>query len=280
MLIDVRKSVGGFVFNSLVKPPDRENSSLVFHGGDYGHGYLYEEIFCRDESDITAAANLIPKREGAILDLAGGAGRFSKQVVEMGREVALVDKSVTMLEIARRRKKELGPKLSPLLKIYPQDISQLQLGREFICAFSINNGLEHLCDEYAIGQALKRVRDHLHPEGSFYVDVHYPNYWDRTPHWKAGNWEYTQDFVHNGKRYRVWARTKAGKKENEVIWEHAVTQNLFHYTFLKTQIMILPLQKWHHLLSEAGFKVKAIWGDWQGNKLDTSLPKMIFSLTK
>ncbi|MEZ4751553.1 MAG: hypothetical protein R3B54_13320 [Bdellovibrionota bacterium] len=48
---------------------------MVFHGGDYGHGYLYEEIFCRDDRDLDFAVNLV-EAPGAVLDLAGARGAF------------------------------------------------------------------------------------------------------------------------------------------------------------------------------------------------------------
>lgn len=275
----LRKAVGRVVFNHMVTPPERENSQMVFHGGDYGHGYLYEEIFCRDDSDLDASVALV-QQPGAVLDLAGGAGRFSLRMLESGRDVALVDKSVTMLEIARRRKKVLPYDVSNRFKIYPQDISQLQLGREFIAIFSINNGLEHLQDEDIILQVLLRAANHLNPKGDFYVDVHYPPYWEQTQQWKTNKWEYSQDFSLKSERYRVWGRTRDGENENEVVWEHAVTRNLFDYTFLKTRLLVLPLQRWHKILTKAGFKVVDIWGNWKGSKIDASLPKMIFHVKK
>ncbi|MCB0405689.1 MAG: class I SAM-dependent methyltransferase [Bdellovibrionales bacterium] len=275
----LRKAVGRVVFNHMVTPPERENSHMVFHGGDYGHGYLYEEIFCRDDKDLDFAVQLV-KAPGAVLDLAGGAGRFSLRLLEHGRDVALVDKSVTMLEIARRRKKALDHELSHKFKIYPQDISHMQIGREFIAIFSINNGLEHLPDEHSILQALIRSANHLNPNGEMYVDVHYPVYWEQTEHWKANKWEYSQDFVLKDERYRVWGRTRGTENENEVVWEHAITRNLFDYTFLKTRLLILPLQKWHKLFTTAGFKVTDIWGSWDGKRMDPSLPKMIFQLKR
>ncbi|MEZ4751552.1 MAG: hypothetical protein R3B54_13315 [Bdellovibrionota bacterium] len=192
----------------------------------------------------------------------------------------MVDKSVTMLEIARRRKKALDHETSHKFKIYPQDISHMQIGREFIAIFSINNGLEHLPDEHSIFQALQRSANHLNSKGDMYVDVHYPVYWEQTELWKANKWEYSQDFELKDERYRVWGRTRAAENENEVIWEHAITRNLFDYTFLKTRLLILPLQQWHKLFTKSGYKVIDIWGSWDGKKMDPSLPKMIFHLKK
>ena len=277
---NIRSAVGRLVFNHLVTPPDHENSQLVFHGGDYGHGYLYEEIFCRDDSDLRAAMALLRNVKGPVLDLAGGAGRLSVKLAQFGREVALVDKSVTMLELARRRKKKLSHSVSQNWKIYPQDITQLQIGREFPTIFSINNGLEHLKSDEAILQALLRVRNHLSEKGNFYIDVHYPAFWENTPNWKQAQWEYGQDFRLGNERYRVWGRTRRGEKSTEVIWEHAVTQNLFDYSFLKTHLNLLPLKHWHSLIEQAGFKVAHIWGSWAQEKIDASRPKMIFHVTR
>lgn len=271
----VRKAVGRVVFSRWVHPPSGEASILAPHSGDYGHSFLYEEIFCRDSSDIDAIARLSTGHEGALLDLAGGAGRVSERLAQLGREVTLVDKSVTMLEAARRKRRRLEPRARSLLRVIPQDMSRLSLTRQFGAAFAVNNGFEHLPDERAVSVALRRVADHLVPGGTLYLDVHCAPFWSATSGWLTGEWRYGLDFRHESRRYRVWERTSQ-PSDGTVCWEHAVMSGWRKFTWLKTRLLWRDPQWWEAQIIEAGLSIVACWGNWSGDALDPAAhPKLI-----
>jgi SAM-dependent methyltransferase len=276
----VRKTVGNLVFNHLIFPPGQDSPRLKDFAGDYGHGFLYEELFSGDGEDLKAALNLIERDPGPVLDLAGGAGRLSEHLARNGITVILVDRSLTMLEKARKRRERMSSEARERFEIYPQDITRLSIDKKFRYVFSLNNGLEHLGSESEIVETVRRVGDHLDPAGSFFLDVHFPMYLEKDHRWKTAEWTYTRDVRIEGVRYRVWSRTLPGKLISQAVCDHAISEDLQSFRLLRTPLFILSLEKWTSLFREAGFRVEGRWGSWKWEKIGPNLPKLVFHLKK
>lgn len=275
-----RKAVGRAVFNRWIRPPDEPGRKLRPHSGDYGHAFLYETLFCRDDEDLGFIGRLATGYRGGILDLAGGAGRVAERLVSEGRVVTLVDRSVTMLEFARRRRRRLPPAFQSRFRIVPQDLRRLDLGSRFAAAFAVNHGLEHLPDERSVREALRRIAAHLVPGGSLYLHVHCAPFWESRPDWKRGAWRYGLDLRFEGARYRVWERTRQGASPDHVVWEHAVMDRWLRYTLLSTPLLWRPPEWWRGAAKETGFSVLGEWGEWSQERCDPSRHgKLILALS-
>ncbi len=270
LLNSTRKRVGDFVFSHLLYPPDSVGKNLIPHGTDYGHGFRYEDFFCRDSTDLSTCAEVCRNSPGHALDLAGGGGRLAACLSRNGTPATLVDNSSSMLKIARGKKEKF--------RIVNQDISKLDLGHTFKHIFSLKNGLEHLLNDILLEQALARIRRHLTPDGSFYAEVNSLSFCECLSYWKQGKWYYSADIKTNPRKARMWSRSRRGTSIDSVFLEHAITFDLRKYTFLSTEVRILSLTKWVTLFTEGGWKIDAIWGDWLRNPINSNSYQIIFKL--
>lgn len=273
-----RRELGQVIFNRWIVPPRKPSRFLVPFAGDYGHGFYYDEIFCRGETDVQDIDTLCANTEGAILDLAGGAGRLACRLAAGGKQVILIDRSATMLGIARGRSAELPLRTQANLQIIKQDIRSLSMSRLFRTIISLRNVLEHLPDEPGILETLGRIGKHLEEGGVFFADVHFEPFWQKTPQWKTGKWVYEADLRCDGRRMRVWGRTRRDHLTHALVWEHAVSSNLVRYTLLSTRLIILPVWRWIWFFRNSGFRVADVWGNWRGAAVGSAHPKVIFKL--
>lgn len=279
-LSSFRKSAGKFLFNKVVIPPKEPSLRMDKFHSDYGHGYYYDELFSGDGEDVRRAVEICQAAPGNVLDLGGGAGRLAIELACRGIRVTLVDHSSTMLEIARMKRKLLSKNARDLFTISPQSLTQLALDTTFQHIFSFNNVLEHFDSDDLVLLALRLANQHLIRGGKFYLDVHLQLYFDKDPLWKTGIWRYSQDKEVSGHRLRVWSRTLPTGIEHEVTCEHAVSENLLSFKLLRTNLRILPYDKWLKLFELAGFRVMENWGSWKKEPISPALPKTVFILEK
>lgn len=87
------------------------------------------------------------------------------------------------------------------------------------------------------------------------LEVHNPNFWQKTAGWKKGAWEaFDHSYRIDGKKHYLWERTFPGAYDDHVIWEHAVTRNLWRFTLLRTEIQILNPEHWEALARQGGWR--------------------------
>ncbi|MBO6933816.1 MAG: class I SAM-dependent methyltransferase [Deltaproteobacteria bacterium] len=99
-----------------------------------------------------------------VLELGCGFGRVARPLCDDGHSVTGVDLDRALLEIGRKR--------APRAQLLEADFRELDLGRRFdriLCPF---NGLYCLTSEADLIETLKRVREHLRPDGLFAFDVY------------------------------------------------------------------------------------------------------------
>lgn len=99
-----------------------------------------------------------------VLELGCGFGRVARPLCDDGHSVTGVDLDKPLLEIGRKR--------APRARLLEADFRELDLGRRFdrvLCPF---NGLYCLTSEADLIETLRRVRDHLRPDGLFVFDVY------------------------------------------------------------------------------------------------------------
>lgn len=265
-----RKLLGEIVFNHFIYPPDTLCHTLVPCGKDYGHGYLYEDLFCRDSIDLEAIESLARSYGGPILDLAGGMGRLSYRLSQAGFSTTLVDISQDMLDAARTKQGNFS--------IVQQDISSLNLPQKFALIVSLKNGLEHLPDQAALIRTLTRIKSHLAPGGIAVLDLHNPQFCEKLPRWTENAWYYSLDIRARGKRTRLWSRSLR-ETSTRIRADHAISQDLKHFTLLSSSFQLLTEQQWEGLFRESGFTVLHKWGDWLKNPPSNNLPHLIYLLS-
>ena len=278
MLDTVRSTVGKIVFGTLLLPPEPGSPRVKMFEGDYGNGFLYEELFAGNGMDLVAAKKICQQCDGEVLDAGGGAGRLAAYLAEQGVRVTLVDKSKYMLSQAEKKRERLLPLAKENFSIIPTELSSCDLKKKFDVIFAVNSVFEHFSDKTETLQALKVMRAHLMRAGKFYLDVHHIPSLEKDEKWKTGKWRYNYDRKIQGVRFRVWQRTLSGERPEKVICEQAFSTNLSDFTISRTVITVLSRDEWMDLFRRAGFEVFNVWGNWAMDPVSLKLPKMVIKL--
>lgn len=106
-------------------------------------------------------------RPRAVLDLCCGTGSASLLLAGKGYDVAGVDVSPSMVEVARRKAEEKGVRAD----YHVQDASSLRLPTRFDLVISLFDSLNYILESAALQQVFYRVSEHLRPTGLFIFDM-------------------------------------------------------------------------------------------------------------
>jgi 2-polyprenyl-3-methyl-5-hydroxy-6-metoxy-1,4-benzoquinol methylase len=97
-----------------------------------------------------------------VLDVGCGVGRWSRLLAARGGDVAGVDLSPTMIQIASRRAAAAG--LSGRCRFMVQDLAELELGERFDLVLGVTV-LQHILEPLRLRHAVQRLAAHLAPRG-------------------------------------------------------------------------------------------------------------------
>ncbi len=103
-----------------------------------------------------------------ILDLACGTGICMELWWQKGYEVCGLDRSIAMLNVCRRRFKQLGIENIPLISA---DMRGFALNRKFPLLTCLYDSLNYLLKDEEFAQCIKSVYDCLDPGGIFIFDM-------------------------------------------------------------------------------------------------------------
>ncbi len=103
---------------------------------------------------------LTPK---TVLDVACGTGNVSEILAERGYQVTGIDNAPGMIEAAKAK--------HGLAEYFVQDLTTLDLGRQFDIALSLFDSLNYVLDPNALAQGFVRIFAHLKPGSLFIFDV-------------------------------------------------------------------------------------------------------------
>jgi SAM-dependent methyltransferase len=137
---------------------------------------IYDSIYA--DKDYEAECDLIeeafarhrPTEVRSLLDLGCGSGGHLLPLARRGYEVAGVDLSPGMLDVARRKVADAG---LPGVDLHQGDLRSVRLGRTFDAALLMFAVLGYQSSNDDVLAALRTVRAHLRPGGVLCFDVWY-----------------------------------------------------------------------------------------------------------
>jgi len=106
-------------------------------------------------------------RPRTMLDLCCGTGTVSLLLAKEGYQVAGVDISPGMIEMASQKAQAGGIRAD----FHARDASSFRLGKKFDLAFSLFDSLNYITESAELQQAFYRVSEHLNPGGLFIFDM-------------------------------------------------------------------------------------------------------------
>jgi SAM-dependent methyltransferase len=158
--------------------PDPLVEDLVDAGSreHYADAALYDYEYRRRRADVAFYRELARQR-GAdrILELGAGTGRVTVPLARAGRHVVALDQSAAMLARLRDRIARLSPSAAARITPVAGDLRTFAVGGRFPLVIAAFNVLEHLYTRGEVTACLQRVAAHLSPGGAFAFDVQLPD---------------------------------------------------------------------------------------------------------
>ncbi|HUS28680.1 MAG TPA: methyltransferase domain-containing protein [Kofleriaceae bacterium] len=152
----------------------------------YADAALYDYEYRRRRADVAFYRELAKQRLGdpaklkpgsaRILELGAGSGRITVQLARAGYEVVAVDASAAMLSKLRDRVAALPQAVAKRITVVQGDLRDFAIdGKKFPLAIAVFNVIEHLYTRVEVDACLRRVVEHLAPNGAFAFDVQLPD---------------------------------------------------------------------------------------------------------
>jgi SAM-dependent methyltransferase len=244
---------------------------------------IYDAIYAdRDDAGfwqaMAAAAG-----GGPVLELGCGTGRVLLPLARAGFEITGLDLSSKMLERCRAKLQREPAEVRGRVRLIPADMTSFDLGRRFaaiICPFAGFQQLRTVEQQLA---CLDRCRTHLLPHGRLVLDLPNP---DPAPAEYArdapGDGEATAELVEwtEGRRIRWWMtvigyeRLQQGN-ECEVTYEVIEADGASRRLTETISLRYTFRYELEHLLVRAGFRVVALYGDYDRSPFADGSPAMI-----
>lgn len=127
----------------------------------YGMPELYNKwIHCCQRLALAPWLHVTPGQR--VLDVGCGVGRWSRMLAKRGAQVTGIDLSPTMVAQARQRAGQDG--VAERCRFETQDLAALDQGRKFDLVLGVTV-LQHILDKNALRSAVRRMAEHLAPNG-------------------------------------------------------------------------------------------------------------------
>lgn len=212
---------------------------------------------------------------GQVLELGCGTGRILLPIARAGCTIAGVDSSSQMLARCKEKLAAEAATVQARVMLQQRDIRDFALGAKYaliIAPFRVVQQLARIDDQLRF---LAAVAHHLAPTGRFVFDVFNPRF-DALTSADGVEREDTPELrLADGRTLRRGARV------TRVRWVDQVTETeLIYYVGGKRYVQAFDM-RWYlaaelqHLLARAGFKVRAMYGDFAQSALVDASPDIV-----
>jgi SAM-dependent methyltransferase len=216
-----------------------------------------------------------------VLELGCGTGRITMALAQMGMRVTGLDLSERMLERATKKRSMLRTEERERVHLVQGDMAKFDLGEKFRLIIIPFRPFQHLLEVKEQMACLDCVRKHLMPGGRLILDVFQTDA------------ERMHDPVHMRETAIVEYKTSDGRKVSitervaafhraEQINDVEMIFSIGHPGGKKERLVFAwPLRYFfryevEHLLARCGFRVKALYGNFDRTPLEDASPEMIY----
>lgn len=205
-----------------------------------------------------------------VLEIACGTGRVLLPVAEAGVEVVGLDRAPSMLAVARDKIANLPPRIGKRIQLVEGDMRDFDLGRKFTLAMIPYRAFLHLVTVEDQRRALRCIREHLVDGGVLVLNNFDPRLETIVAHRASlgSALKLEGEFVHpeTGRRVLVWD-TREYDVGEQIIRQYFVFEELDeqgHVVAKRFNPLVLRYlfrYEMQHLLELAGFRIEALYGD-------------------
>ena len=216
-----------------------------------------------------------------ILELGCGTGRITMALAEAGKRITGLDLSGRMLERAVKKRAELRVEARERVHLMQGDMARFDLGEKFRLVIIPFRPFQHLLEVRQQMDCLECVRKHLAPGGRLILDVFQTDAERMHDPIHMREVQLTEYETADGRHVRISERVAAfhrAEQRNDVEMIFSIS----HRDGRKERLVFAwPLRYFfrfevEHLLARCGFKVAALYGDFDRSPIRGDSPEMIF----
>jgi SAM-dependent methyltransferase len=239
-----------------------------------------------ERGDLGFYLELCRSSRGRILELGCGTGRILIPAARDGCNVVGVDVSEHMLAKCEEKLGTEPKEVQERVRLVRGNMTTFDLGSLFACAIIPFRAFQHLTAMAEQLQCLRRIHEHLEPEGTLVFDVFHPDFRRMLVLSGGEEVEETSEMeLSDGRKlrrtYRIPGLHRAEQcMDVEMIYyltdTAGVTERLVH-PFLFRYFSRFEIE---HLLARCGFRLYELYGDFDESPLTDESPEMVFVAEK
>ena len=240
---------------------------------------IYDAVYA-DRDDHAFWTALAPD-EGAILELACGSGRVLLPLAREGREIVGVDLSAQMLARCRAALAGEPDEVRRRVRLMQADMTSFTLNRRFAQVTSPFRGFQHLTTVERQLACLGRCHAHLEPHGKLVLDLFNPDPALLYEHPGGGGEDVAETVPWSGGRtIRWWGRVTGFHRARqfnqcEMTYEITAADGTTRRVTERFPMRYLFRYEIEHLLARSGFRIAALYGDYDRSPYDDDSPELI-----
>jgi len=245
---------------------------------------VYDAIYAGREDTRFWQAMALATAARPILELGCGTGRVLLSLARAGHEITGVDLSEHMLDVCRAKLRREPPAVRERVRLLAADMTSFELGRRFAAITIPFASFQHLLTAEQQLACLERCRAHLLPHGALVLDLPNPSPAPLSAVQEQLDARATAVELVDwtaGRRIRWWATVTDSRPSlqryafevtYEVIGADGTVRRL-NETLVLRYVFRYELE---HLLVRAGFRITALYGDYDCSPFGDASPAMIF----
>ena len=231
--------------------------------------------------DVAFYRNAVRDFGDPILELGCGTGRITMALAEAGKRITGLDLSGRMLERAVKKRAALRVEARERVHFVQGDMARFDLGEKFRLVIIPFRPFQHLLEVRQQMDCLECVRKHLAPGGRLILDVFQTDAERMHDPVHMREVQLTEYETADGRRVRISERLAAfhrAEQRNDVEMIFSIKHRDGRQERL---VFAWPLRYFfrfevEHLLARCGFKVAALYGDFDRSPIRGDSPEMIF----
>jgi len=243
--------------------------------------YDHSPILLRRTEDITFYREAAKRYGEPVLELGCGTGRITMAIAEAGCHVVGLDISRKMLERAAEKRSRLRREAQELVHLVRGDMTAFGLSEKFRCVIIPFRPFQHLLETEQQIRCLDGVRRHLAPRGRLIVDffqtdaerMHDPKFLEES---LLGEYD-----MPGGRRVALSERVAAfhralQRNDVEMIFRVTHADGRQERLVMAWTLRYFFRYEVEHLLARCGFRIEALYGNFDSSPLEDASPEMIF----
>jgi len=218
---------------------------------------------------------------GEVLELMSGTGRVSLPLIEAGIRLTCVDLSARSNAILEEKLRQKGLQA----EVIQMDVRELALARQFALVIIPFQSFAHLTRPEDQRHALARIYTHLTPGGKFICTLGNPALRGNTVDGQLRLFR-TYPLPQTGGKLLLFIAERFNKVDPQVVEASQLYEEydpegvLVKKRLLELHFRLSGREEFEALARQAGFRVKALYGDYNRSSYQPDSPVMIWVLEK